>query len=36
MKRFFLTGMKYSVYSTMNICGHVKDRCCTIVDEITI
>lgn len=36
LNSFLLTGMKYPIYSPMKVCGHVKDRCCTIGDEIKI
>ncbi len=28
--------MKYSIYDKMEICGHVRDKCCTVSDEIRI
>jgi hypothetical protein len=36
MNSFMLTGMPYSVYSKMKVCGNVHDKCCTIADEIKI
>lgn len=36
MNSFLLTGMPYSVYNQMTICGNVHDKCCTIADEIKI
>ena len=36
MSKFFLTGMKYSIFGSMKICPQVKDKCCTIADEIWI
>ena len=36
MEKFFLTGMKYAIYGNMKICPHIKDKCCTIADEIWI
>ena len=36
MQKYFLTGSKYSTYSRMKICTNVRDKCCTIVDEIKI
>ena len=28
--------MKYPIYNPMKICANVKDRCCTVADEIKI
>lgn len=28
--------MEYSIYSPMKICGHVRDKCCTLIDEMII
>jgi len=36
LNSFLLTGMKYPIYSPMRVCGNVKDRCCTVGDEIKI
>lgn len=36
MRRFFLQGSKYSHYQAMKLCPQIKDKCCTIVDEIRI
>lgn len=36
LNSFLLTGMKYPIYNPMKICANVKDRCCTVADEIKI
>lgn len=36
LNKFLLSGQKYSIYQSMLLCGHVKDKCCTLVDEIKI
>ena len=36
LNSFLLTGMRFSVYNQMTVCGNVHDKCCTIADEIKI
>lgn len=36
LRKFTLTGIKYSVYDKMKICGHVHDKCCSVADEIKL
>lgn len=36
MNEFGLSGMKIALANDMKVCGHVKDKCCTITDEIRI
>lgn len=36
LQEFGLNGMPYSVYSRMHVCGYVRDKCCTIADEIRL
>ena len=36
LQKFMLNGMKYAVPGRMKICGGVRDKCCTVIDEIKI
>ena len=36
LRKFMLTGMKYAVDQQMNICGQIRDKCCTLSDELKI
>ena len=36
LRTFFLTGMEDSLYQDMNVCPFVRERCCTLYDEIKI
>ena len=36
LKKFMLSGMKYSIYDKMETCGQVHDKCCSVADEIKI
>ena len=36
MNEFGLSGMKIAVSDSMKVCGHIKDKCCTVTDEIKI
>lgn len=36
MNEFGLTGMKIAIADAMKVCGPIKDKCCTVTDEIRI
>lgn len=36
MNEFGLSGMKISIADSMKVCGPIKDKCCTVTDEIKI
>ena len=36
LRKFTLTGIKYSVYDPMKTCRHVHDKCCNVADEIKL
>lgn len=36
MRSFFLNGMEESIHTDMSVCPYVKNRCCSLYDEIKI
>lgn len=36
LNHFYLTGVEHSVHDPMKVCTFVKDKCCTIADEIKL